>query len=109
MTLKKVFCIYYSIWFKKDKVRALIDFRKKINIMIPAYELKLGLKTYHINVEIKKIDNSTFKNFKMVLASFQVENKFEKICFFQKIFLLTNINAKVVLKIYFLIFSNAKI
>lgn len=41
--------------------------------------------------------------------SFQVENKFERAQFFQKLFLLADISMKVLLSILFLIFSNANI
>ena len=45
--------------------------------------------------------------FRIVFASFQVENKLEKAWFFQEIFLLANLNMEIVLKIRYLIFSNA--
>ena len=45
----------------------------------------------------------------MVLASFQVEDKIRRAWFFQKTFLLANINAEVVLGMPFLILSNANV
>ena len=45
----------------------------------------------------------------MVIAAFQVKNKFNRVRFFQEIFLLANINMEVVLKILFLIFNNVDI
>lgn len=53
--LKKILYIYYLIWFKKDKIKALIDSNNKTNIIIPANKIKLGLKICHINVETYKI------------------------------------------------------
>lgn len=41
----------------------------------------------------------------MILASFQIEDKLKKVLFFQNAFLLANISVKVVLKMFFLIFS----
>lgn len=41
LMLEKVSCIYYSVWFKKNKVKVLIDFNSKINAMILAYASKL--------------------------------------------------------------------
>lgn len=73
------------------------------------YTFKLGLKTYPINIKAQKIDSFTLKIFEIILNSFWVENKFRKTWFFQKIFLLTNISIKVILKILFLSFSNANI
>ena len=45
----------------------------------------------------------------IVLISFQMKDKLEKTHFFQKTFLLINFTIEVVLKIPFLIFSNANI
>lgn len=42
----------------------------------------------------------------MILTSFQVKNKLEKVQFFQDNFLVSNIGIKVILNIYFLIFNN---
>ena len=45
----------------------------------------------------------------MVLASFQVENKFGKAWFFQKTFLLADTNMEMVLGMLFLTLSNTNI
>lgn len=45
----------------------------------------------------------------MVLASFQVEDKLEKPCFFLKTFWVANISIKVILNMFFLILSNANL
>lgn len=42
IVLEKISYIHYPILFKIDKVRALINSGNKINIMTPAYALKLG-------------------------------------------------------------------
>ena len=47
--------------------------------------------------------------FEMVLASFQVENKLKKARFFQKTFLLADINVEMILGMPFLTISNADI
>ena len=46
--------------------------------MILGYILKLGLKVCPTNVKVQKINNSTFKKFEIVIASFQVKNKLKK-------------------------------
>ena len=46
------------------------------------YISKLGLKVCPINIEAKKIVGSTLKIFKIILASFQVEDRFKKLWFF---------------------------
>lgn len=58
------------------------NLRSNINAMILAYTLKLDLGIYYINIEAQKIDHFTLKIFKIVLASFQVENKLERARFF---------------------------
>lgn len=47
--------------------------------------------------------------FKIVIASFQMENKLEKALIFQKTFLLVDIIMYIVLEISFFTFSNANI
>ena len=99
------------IWFKKSKVQvqALFDFGSEINAITLEYILKLGLKVCPTNIGAQKIDGSTLKTFEMVLASFQVENTFGSARFFQKTFLLADLNIKVVLGMPFLTFSNVDI
>lgn len=70
LILEKVLCIYYSIWFKKDEIQALIDLGSKINAITPIYTSRLDLKTRHIDVGAKKIDSSILETFGMVLVSF---------------------------------------
>ena len=50
--LECVLCIHFSLCFWKDiaGVKALIDLGNEVNVMIPAYALKLGLKVDHTNV-----------------------------------------------------------
>ena len=56
MFLKQVLCIYYLLRFEKDttNVRDLIDLDNEINIMIPAYALKLGFKIHSLTLEFKR-------------------------------------------------------
>ncbi len=46
--LEHVPCIHYPVRFKKDKaeVQALIDSGIEVNVMVPAYAAKLGLKVW---------------------------------------------------------------
>ena len=107
--LDRIPCIHYPIQFKKNKVWALINSSSKVNAMTSAYASKLGLRVCRTNIGAQKIDGSTFKTFKMVLANFQVEHKLRRAWFFQKTFLLTDISVEVVLKMLFLTFSNVDI
>lgn len=66
--------IYYLLYFHKNKKnevrRSLIDSNNNINAIILAYASKLGFKVCCTNVGAWKINNSTFKIFEIVLASF---------------------------------------
>ena len=111
VSLEWVLCIYYPFYFRKNTigVRALIDSGSEVNAIIPAYTSKLGLKVYSIDVGAQKIDVSTLEIFRIVLASFQVEDKFRRARFFQETFLVANISAEVVLDMPFLIFNNTDV
>ena len=75
--------------------------------MTPAYTLKLDLRVHPTNVEAQKIDGSTLKTSRVVLAIFQIDDKLKRARFFQETFLLTNISMEIVLGKLFLTFSNA--
>ena len=47
--------------------------------------------------------------FKIIVASFQIEDMLERSWFFQETFLLANFSIKMVLKMLFFILSNANI
>lgn len=81
LLLKRMPCIHYPIQIKKNQINiwALIDFGNKINAVTRFYITKLELKILTTDIGVQKIDYSTFKICKMVLASFQVEDKFDKI------------------------------
>ena len=83
--LARVSCIHYPLCFQKNnqnKVQALINSSSKVNAMTPAYASKLGLRVRQTNLGAQKIDGSTLKRFEIVLASFQVEDKFGRARFF---------------------------
>lgn len=77
--------------------------------MILIFVSKLGLNIKYTNIKIQKINNSIFEIFKMALASFKIENKLSKTCFFQKSFLLSNINIKISLNMLFLTLNKVNI
>lgn len=107
--LERFFCIYYPFWLKKNKMQAFIDLSSKFNAKTLTYAAKLGLKVCLTDIRAQKINSSTFETFEIELASFRVENNFNKPWFFQKSFLLANINVDVVLEMFFVSFSNANI
>ena len=84
IVLEKVPCIHYLLQFQKDNVeaKALINSNSKVNAMTQAYISKLSLRVRYTNIGAQKINSFTFEIFEMVLASFQVEDKFGKAQFF---------------------------
>lgn len=111
-SLRCVSCINYPVLFQKNPVSsvlALINSGSKVNAMHPAYAKKLGLVIQKTDVKAQKIDNITLETFGMIIAAFTVYNRAKKVCFFEKTFLLADINMNVALKMLFLILSNADI
>lgn len=60
-------------------------------------------------MDTQKINSNKLKNFGIVVASFSIDNKNGKSCFFEKTFLLANINIDVAFRISFLTLSNIKV
>ena len=78
--LNKVFYICYSVQFQKDKnkdILVLLDFGNKINTITSAYAAQLGLKIERMNIGTQKIDWFLLKIYNMLIAAFQVFNKFD--------------------------------
>ena len=90
-------------------MRSLIDLGSKINAMHPAYATKLSLRARKIDVGAEKIDRSYLDTFEMVIADCSGKNKLGRVRFFQKTFLLANIDLEVVLRMLFLTLSKANI
>ena len=103
-------CIYYPIQFKKDtpEVQTLIDLGSEVNAMAPAYAKKLGLWVRKIDVSAQKIDGSTLETYGIVIAGFQVQDKFGKDRFFQETILVADTSVEVILKMLFLAFSKVE-
>lgn len=77
--------------------------------MILAYTAIIRLKVCSINIEVQKIYKSIFPTYSIVFTSFQVENKYKRVCFFEETFLIASTIIEVVLKIFFLAFNKVKI
>ena len=113
VVLDRVPCIHYPVQFRKDKegatIRALIDSGSEVNAMTPAYAKQLGLQTRRTDIRAQKIDGSLLATYGMVIAAFQVKDKFGRAQFFQETFLLADTSMEVVLEMLFLTLSNADI
>lgn len=91
------------------EVYTLFDSESEVNTTTPAYTAKLGFVTQEIDVGTQKIDGPILNTYRMVIAGFLVQNKLEKVWFFEKTFLLTNTNIKLVLGMLFLTFLDVNI
>lgn len=103
--------IRYPMWFKKyySEVLTLLDSGNKLKAITLVYIPSLSLKVWPINIRAQKIDSFTFETFRIILANFHVKNKLGRAYFFQKTFLLIAISINVILRVFFLIFSNIDI
>ena len=77
--------------------------------MNPAFARKLDFYIQKTNIKAQKIDSSTLKTFRMVIANFQMEDKGGKSRFFQKIILVADTKFEMILEMLFLKISNADI
>ena len=109
--LERVLCIHYRIQFKKNiaEIQALIDLGNEVNAIAPAYAKKLGLQVQKTDIGAQKIDRSTLKTYGMVIAGFQVQDKFRKTRFFQETFLVADSSVEVVLGMSFLALSKIEV
>lgn len=76
--LERVLYIYELIWLKKNwaELKTLVDFSNEVNTMTPAYIDRLSLQIWPTIIKTQMIDNFTLQIFKIVLANFQVKDKF---------------------------------
>lgn len=107
--LQKILYIHYIVQFIEFFIETLIASDSKINIIQPNFARKLSIRICKTNINAKKIDNSRLETYEMIIASFQVNNKDKKFSFFEKAFLLTNINMDIAFRQPFLILSNIEV
>ena len=109
--LERVSCIHYPIQFKKDKnqMQALINSGSEVNAMHPSFAKQLGLLIRPTNVGAPKIDGITLDTHDMVVATFSVVDKANRVRFFEETFLVANVSPEVVLGMSFFTLSDADI
>lgn len=77
--------------------------------MTPTDAKKLDFTVCKIDVGAQKIDEITLATYSIAIASFLLQDKHERDCFFEKIFLLANTSMDVVLEMPFFALSNADV
>ena len=88
---------------------ALFDSGSEVNAVHPAFTKELGLPIRPTDVGVQKIDGTTPKTYKMVVAAFSVEDKANRVRFFEETFLVANVSPEVVLEMLFLTLNGADI
>ena len=88
---------------------ALLDSENEVNAVHPAFAKELGLPIRPTDVGAQKIDGTTLKSYRMVVAAFSVEDKANRVRFFEETFLVANVSPEVVLGMPFLTLSGADV
>ena len=107
-----IFYIHYPIQFKdtsEAQIQALINLGNKVNAIHPNFAKQLGLPIRLIDIGALKIDGNMLDTHGMVVATFLVVDKANRIRFFEETFLMVNVSPKVVLGMSFLTLSSADI
>lgn len=74
--------------------------------MIPIYITKLGFIIQKTDINTQRFDGLALIIYEMVLTSFSVYNKLEKIWFLEETFLFVDTSIRIILKMIFFTFSN---
>ena len=77
--------------------------------MSQVFAFQLGFKIWKINIKAQKIDGTILKTYKIVASIFSMSNKDSKKRFFEKNFLLADVNPDRVFEMPFLTMSNINI
>ena len=107
--LARVPCIRYPIKFRNKSVLVLFDSGSKVNAVYPAFAKELGLPIRPTDVGVQKIDGTTLETYEIVVAAFSVEDKANRVRFFEETFLMANISPEVVLGMSFLTLSGVNV
>ena len=109
--LEQVLYIRYSVtfWKKSVPVSALFDSGNEVDALYPTSAQELELFISPMEVGAQKIDSTILDTHGMVVAVFLVINKANRVRFFEKTFLVADINLKVVFEIPFLILNSTDV
>ena len=105
----RVLCICYSINFGKKSVSALLNSGSELNTINPAFAKELGLAIRPTDVGAQRLNGNTLEIYGMVVLAFWLENKANRVRFFEQTFLVANVSPEVVLGMAFLILRGADV
>ena len=92
-----------------DPMSALFNSGNEVNVMDLAFTEKLGFVMQTTNVGAQKINGTTLKTYKMMVAAFSVTDQANRVKFFEEIFLVANLSPDVVLRMLFFILNSANV
>ena len=94
---------------EKNAVLALLDSGSEVNAVHLTFANELSLPIKPTDVEVQKIDGTTLETYRMVVAAFSVEDKANRVRFFEETFLVANVSPEVVFGMPFLTLSGADV
>ena len=68
--IKRIFYIYYLVWFNKNETWGLVINKNKVNAINPNYTQILDLKICEISIKLQRINSSTLITFEIVITNF---------------------------------------
>ena len=107
----QVLCIRYPITFWKKFVSMLVlfDLDSEVNAIYPTFAWELKLLIRSTDVKAQKINGTTLDIFGIVVTTFLVTDRANWVRFFEKTFLVANVNPKIVFGMPFLTLSGADV
>lgn len=87
----------------------LFDINSEFNVIYLTFVKKPDLFIKPIDIRALKIDSIMLNTYKIVVVDFLILNKVNKIKFFKKPFLMTNVILEVIFRVFFLTLSIADI
>ena len=90
-------------------ISALFDSGSEVNAIYPTLAQEVGLSIRPMDIGAQKIDGTLLDTFGMVVAAFSVEDKANRVRFFEETFLVANVSPEIVLGMPFLTLSGANV
>ena len=109
--LERVPYIHYPVQLKKNKapVQALIDSECEVNVIYLSFAKQLGLPIWATDVGAQKIDGIILDIYGIVVATFLIVDKTNRVRSFEESFLVAIVSPEVVLRMLFLTLSDANV
>lgn len=102
-----LFCFFAR--FSEFSIQALIDLSSKFNTMLPSFVWKQTLCICKTNVDTLKINSSRLKFYRMVIVSFQVDDKDRNSRFFEEIFLSADMSRNITFEMLLFTLRNIEV